>query len=154
MSALTTTAGAGLILSAGSVQRLNELHVSLTNPNFTPQRASVAHLATSSAAGVQFLAGVAVTVLGILGLTRTGIPLIMSSVGLLVLGCAITLSGTALASRMLKFRAGTRRHIGPDAPTGSGGNARTLSSTARRPTGLAPLLRAFRSPPLGGAGAR
>ena len=101
MSALTTAAGAGLILSAGSVQRLNELQANLTSP--TPQRASVAHAATSSAAGVQFLAGVAVTVLGILGLTRTGNPLIMSSVGLLVLGCAITLSGTALASRMLRL---------------------------------------------------
>ena len=102
MSALVTAAGAGLILSAGSVQRLNEVQTNLAS-NVTPQRASVAHAATSSAAGVQFLAGVAVTVLGILGLTRTGAPLILSSVGLLVLGCAITLSGTALASRMLRL---------------------------------------------------
>lgn len=103
MAALTTAAGVGLILSAGSVQRLNEVQTNLANPNVTPQRASVAHIATSSAAGVQFLAGLAVTILGILGLTRTGFPLIMSTVGLLVLGCAITLSGTALASRMLRL---------------------------------------------------
>jgi hypothetical protein len=103
MSSLTTAAGAGLILSAGSVQRLNEVQAHLVEPNLTPQRASVARVATSSAAGVQFLAGVAVTILGILGLTRTGLPLVMSSVGLLVLGCAITLSGTALASRMLRL---------------------------------------------------
>jgi hypothetical protein len=103
MPALVTAAGAGLILSAGSMQRLNEVQANLANPNFTPQRASVAHIATSSAASVQFLAGVAVTILGILGLTRTGFPLVMSSVGLLVLGCAITLSGTALASRLLRL---------------------------------------------------
>jgi hypothetical protein len=103
MSALTTAAGAGLILSAGSVQRLNEFQASLAGPELAAQRASVARIATSSAAGVQFLAGVAVTVLGILGLTRTGVPMIMSAVGLLVLGCAITLSGTALASRMQRL---------------------------------------------------
>jgi len=103
MPALTTAAGAGLILSAGSVQRLNEVQANLANPEFAAERASVARIATSSAAGVQFLAGVAVTVLGILGLTRTGVPLIMSAVGLLVLGCAITLSGTALASRMQRL---------------------------------------------------
>jgi hypothetical protein len=103
MSALVTAAGAGLLLSAGSMQRLNEVQANIVNPNVTAQGASVARIATSSAAGVQFLAGLAVTILGILGLTRTGSPLIMSSVGLLLLGCALTLSGTALASRMLKF---------------------------------------------------
>ena len=103
MPALVTAAGAGLILSAGSVQRLNEVQANLANPNFSQQRASVAHIATSGAASVQFLAGVAVTILGILGLTRTGFPLVMSSVGLLVLGCAITLSGTAVASRLLRL---------------------------------------------------
>ena len=103
MPALTTAAGAGLILSAGSVQRLNEVQIGITNPNVTAQGASVARIATSHAAGVQFLAGVAVTILGILGLTRTGLPLTLSSVGLLVLGCALTLSGTALASRMLRL---------------------------------------------------
>jgi hypothetical protein len=103
MPALVTAAGAGLILSAGSVQRLNEVQSNLASPELAAQRASVARIATSSAAGVQFLAGVAVTVLGILGLTRTGVPWIMSTVGLLVLGCAITLSGTALASRMQRL---------------------------------------------------
>ena len=50
---------------------------------------------------------VAVTVLGILGLTRTGIPMLMSAVGLLVLGCAITLSGTALAGADYVATSGT-----------------------------------------------
>jgi hypothetical protein len=108
MSALVTAAGAGLIVSSGSVQRLNEVQVGLASPEFAAQRASVARIATTSAAGAQFLAGVAVTVLGILGLTGKGAPLLMSSVGLLVLGCAITLSGTALASRMVKLVQGGR----------------------------------------------
>jgi hypothetical protein len=54
-------------------------------------------------ANTQFLAGVAVVVLGIVGLVRAGDPFILSAVGLLILGAAITLSGTALASRMLKL---------------------------------------------------
>jgi hypothetical protein len=103
LPALTTLGGAALILSAGAAQRLNELQASLTNPNPTPQGQAITHIAVSSAATSQFLAGVAVVVLGIVGLVRVGDPIIMSAIGLLVLGAAITLSGTALASRMLKL---------------------------------------------------
>lgn len=106
MSALVTTAGAGLILSAGWKQRLSEVQANLATSETAAQDASVSRIATGSAAGAQFLAGIAVTVLGIIGLTGAGVPMIMSSVGLLVLGCAITLSGTALASRMLRLMQG------------------------------------------------
>lgn len=106
MPALTTAAGAGLILSSGWKQRLSEVQTDLASTEAAAQEASVSRIATGSAAGAQFLAGIAVTVLGIIGLTGAGIPMIMSAVGLLVLGCAITLSGTALASRMLRLMQG------------------------------------------------
>lgn len=103
MPALTTAAGAGLILSSGWKQRLSEVQATVASTEAAAQEASITRIATGSAAGAQFLAGIAVTVLGIIGLTGAGIPMIMSAVGLLVLGCAITLSGTALASRMLRL---------------------------------------------------
>jgi hypothetical protein len=107
LAALTTTGGAALILSAGVVQRLNELQASLVNPEASASVRSVTRMAVFSAASGQFLAGVAVIVLGILGLVRVGNPVILSAVGILVLGAAITLSGTALASRLLQlFRRG------------------------------------------------
>lgn len=102
LSALVVVGGVALILSAGTVQRLNELHASLSSPDAGPQAQSVANLAASNASSGQFLAGIAAAVLGILGLV--GIyPIILSAVGLLVLGAAITFSGTALAGRLLKI---------------------------------------------------
>jgi hypothetical protein len=103
LPALTTVGGAAVILSAGAAQRLNEVQASLETPNATVQGQAIARMALSGAANSQFLAGVAVVVLGIVGLVRVGDPVILSAVGILVLGAAITLSGTALASRMLKL---------------------------------------------------
>jgi hypothetical protein len=103
LPALTTAGGAALILSAGVVQRLNELQASLVNPDVSAPVRSVTRMAVFSAASGQFLAGVAVVVLGILGLVRVGDPVILSAVGILVLGAAITFSGTALASRLLQL---------------------------------------------------
>jgi hypothetical protein len=60
-------------------------------------------MAVFSASSGQFLAGIAVVVLGILGLVRAGNPVILSAVGILVLGAAITFSGTALATRLLQL---------------------------------------------------
>ena len=103
LAALVTTGGVALILSAGTVQRLNELQASLANPEASPQAQSVTGMAVSNAASGQFLAGIAAAVLGIVGLVGVGNPITLSAIGLLILGAAITFSGTALASRMLKL---------------------------------------------------
>lgn len=99
MPALVITGGAGLILSAGAVQRLNDVHAEAFGVADTARR--VARTAISSAAGGQVLAGLGAVALGILALVGVGDPAILTTVGLLVLGSAITLSGTALSGKML-----------------------------------------------------
>lgn len=99
MPALVITGGAGLILSAGAVQRLNDVHAEAFGLGDTARR--VARTAISSAAGGQVLAGLGALALGILALVGVGDPAILTTVGLLVLGSAITLSGTALSGKML-----------------------------------------------------
>jgi hypothetical protein len=103
LPALTTVGGAALILSAGAVQRLNEIQASIASPEATAPVQSVTRMAVFSASSGQFLAGIGVVVLGILGLVRAGNPVILSAVGILVLGAAITFSGTALATRLLQL---------------------------------------------------
>jgi hypothetical protein len=101
MPVLVITGGAGLVLSAGAVQRLNDMRATALDIGHTPRM--VARTALSSAAAGQMLAGIGAGTLGILALIGVGAPAILTSVGLLVLGAAITLSGTALSGKMLSL---------------------------------------------------
>jgi hypothetical protein len=56
-----------------------------------------------AAVGTQVLAGIAAIVLGILGLILVGQAANLTLVGLLVLGGSVTLTGTALAGRLLRL---------------------------------------------------
>ena len=91
MGALVITGGAGLLMSVGVVSR-----VTLASEIDRP-------LATSSATAAHLLAGGAAIVLGILALTNAGASAVLTTVGLLVLGCSLMLSGTALSSAMLRL---------------------------------------------------
>lgn len=99
MPALVITGGAALVLSAGAVQRINDIRAEAFG--FSPTARAVTRTAVSSAAAGQVLAGLGAGALGVLALVGVGDPAILTTVGLLVLGSAITLSGTALSGKML-----------------------------------------------------
>lgn len=101
MPALVIIGGAGLILSAGAVQRLNDMRSEALGVGHTERM--VARTAVSSAAAGQVLAGLGAVTLGILALVGVGDAQILTTVGMLVLGAAITLSGTALSGKMLNL---------------------------------------------------
>lgn len=101
MPALVIVGGAALILSAGAVERLNDIRAGAFGVGATAR--SVARTAVSSAAAGQVLAGLGAITLGILALVRVGDPAVLTTVGLLVLGAAITLSGTALSGKLLNL---------------------------------------------------
>src|SRR5215472_6231280 len=98
---LVITGGAGLILSAGAVQRLNDMRSDLLGVGRSER--AIASSAVSSAAAGQVLAGLGAGTLGILALVGVGDPIVLTTVGMLVLGSAITLSGTALSGKMLNL---------------------------------------------------
>jgi hypothetical protein len=109
---MVISGGAALLMTAGTVQRLNNLKLTVAEPSQSAQR--VLHAATSGAAGGQFLAGIAAIVLAIIALASmpaagAAVAGAMSSwltltlIGLLVIGVAITLSGGSLASRMVEM---------------------------------------------------
>lgn len=92
MGALVITGGAGLILSAGVVSRIQRLEAGAAQA-----------IAGSSAAAAHLLAGLAAVVLGILALTNSGSSAVLSTVGLLVLGGSLTLSGTSITTMVLRL---------------------------------------------------
>lgn len=93
--------GAGLMLSPGSFQRLNNLRMQVAGIEDSLQALSRA--AVTSALTAQVLAGLAAVVLGILALTVPTSATALMQVGLIVLGVALALSGTALTGRMLRL---------------------------------------------------
>lgn len=101
MPALVITGGAGLILSAGTVSRMNDIRA--TAFEIDDATRSIARTAVSGAAGGQILTGLGAITLGILALVGVGDPAILTTVGLLVLGAALTFSGTALSGWMLSL---------------------------------------------------
>ncbi|HTW33120.1 MAG TPA: hypothetical protein VMD53_00775 [Rhizomicrobium sp.] len=104
--AAVITVGAGLILSAGSFQRLNNLRMQVSGLADFAQALSRA--AVTSALTSQVLAGLAAIVLGILALSVPGSSGSLMQVGLIVLGVALAMSGTALTGRVLRlFSPGT-----------------------------------------------
>ena len=91
--AVVIAGGAALMLSAGVVNRMQAM-TTLSTPS-------------SSAAAAHLLAGLAAVVLGILALTNAGATMVLTTVGLLVLGASLMLSGTAMSTAMLRlFRHG------------------------------------------------
>jgi hypothetical protein len=104
LPALVIIGGAGLILAAGAVHRMHSLRAAQMGD---PIVQAVTGATVTSAAAGQVLAGIGVTVLGIIALMSINYGLVLSLVGLLVMGSAITLSGTALSTKMLSlFRRG------------------------------------------------
>jgi hypothetical protein len=113
MPALVITGGAALILTAGSLQRLNRLKVTTAEKGKGSE--NVLRATTSGAAGGQLLSGVAAIVLGIIAFASMPSTVAMGAahmggnwltlvlVGLLVLGSSIMLSGGALVGRLTQM---------------------------------------------------
>jgi len=93
MAALVITGGGALIMSTGAVTASTE----------TATRGVVVTTAVSSAAGSHLIAGIAGVVLGILALTHPTLSGVLSSVALIVLGAALTFSGSAVSTMMLRL---------------------------------------------------
>lgn len=124
LPALVITGGAALMLSAGSVQRLNNLK--LTAADEADPTLQVTHAATAGVVAGQVLSGIAAAVLGIIALASlhtsaaagaataaSGAPiwLILTLVGLLVLGASQMLTGGSLVSRFVQMFGGSREHM-------------------------------------------
>lgn len=87
--------GGALLLGSGAAMDLG----SFGAPGADPRFAHLARQASVAASGTQALVGVGAIVLGILALVGLD-PLMLTLVGLLVLGAAVLVSGTAVSSRM------------------------------------------------------
>jgi hypothetical protein len=101
MPSLVIVGGVGLMLSAGAMAQVNDRRTAAME--ISPAARGLARAAVSSAVGGQVLAGLAAVVLGIVALAGAANTLILTTVGLLVLGAAITLSGTALSGKLLSL---------------------------------------------------
>ena len=107
--------GSALVLSSGSFRQLyvlrgQLLHAAAPGSHSGPELL-VGQMASGSA-GVQLLAGLGAIVLGVLAVAGLR-PTVLTLAGLLVLGIAVLLSGTALSSLLLSFmrpaQSGSRR---------------------------------------------
>lgn len=111
LPSLVIAVGAALILSAGSVQRLNSLKMAAAETPALAQQ--VMRTATGGAAAGQLLAGIGAGVLGIIALASLpsaasagaagGAWLTLTLIGLLVLGSAIMMSGGSLLTRFVQM---------------------------------------------------
>ncbi|HEU4960861.1 MAG TPA: hypothetical protein VFT56_10675 [Sphingomonas sp.] len=106
LPALIIVGGVGLMLSAGTTQRLNDLQLAAVGHDDMARR--VTRDAMTGAAAAQTLGGLAAMVLGILSLVSVS-PLAaagfgtLPQVGMLVLGTATALSGGALAGKATRI---------------------------------------------------
>lgn len=109
LPSLVIAGGAAVMLTAGSIRRLNDLKVEAAESGDAAQR--VMHAATSGAAASQILAGVAAVVLGIIALASTPTAataggatwMTLSLVGLLVLGASTMMGGGSLTGRLVQM---------------------------------------------------
>lgn len=101
MASLVIAGGAGLILSAGALDRLKDARV--FDGTMPSRPSSLTRQAMMGAEGTQVLAGIGAGALGIIALTNLASPAapVLVQVGLLTLGVALTFAGSALSSRML-----------------------------------------------------
>jgi hypothetical protein len=94
------TGGALVLLSSGAVAEMNEHRFHSTD--LSEGGRGLAMASFSGAATIQFLAGAAATVLGILALTGNA-PLMFSQIALLVLGSALIMGTSATGTLIRMF---------------------------------------------------
>ncbi|HEY2050170.1 MAG TPA: hypothetical protein VGH03_12570 [Caulobacteraceae bacterium] len=100
LASLVLVGGAGLMFSAGSVREMNEISAVMNQLAGAPRR--ISRSAVSSATSAQVFCGLAAFTLGILALIPwVGATPVLIMVGLLVLGSAEMLIGSALSGRLL-----------------------------------------------------
>lgn len=98
ISALIIAGGAGLMMSAGTLHRLNDLQLMTNRASDFGRR--LRHESMTSAAIAQMLGGIAALVLGILSLLAVGATYgTLAEVGMIVLGVAAAIGGGALAGK-------------------------------------------------------
>jgi hypothetical protein len=103
MPALVITGGVGLILSAGTTQRLNDLRMISDGASETTRH--LMHQAVEGSAVAQALGGIGALVLGILALVAVPPAAAagygsLTQIGILVLGATIAIAGGALTGRL------------------------------------------------------
>lgn len=103
LPAAVIATGGMMLLTAAGVQRMNEMRATMAGASDNAQRLMMA--ASSGAAAFQILAAIAAIVLGILALSSTAHVMAFTLAGLLVLGIAIALSGTAITGSLTRFLA-------------------------------------------------
>lgn len=90
--------GGTLLIGSGTTSRMNSLVMEHNQSSQFTRK--VTREAVEAAAGVQILIGIGAVVLGILGLTGID-PLILSLVGVLSIGAADLISGSAVSGRLM-----------------------------------------------------
>lgn len=106
LPALIITGGIGLVLSAGTAQRLNDLHLASAGHDGMARR--ISHDAMTGGAIAQMLGGIGAVVLGILSLVAVGAAAAegfgtLPQVGMLVLGVAAAFAGGALTGKSTRL---------------------------------------------------
>jgi hypothetical protein len=89
--------GALLLLTAGTMLEIHALRTRFASET----ESAVMGAGVTGGAGLQFLAGAAAIVLGIIGLTPGVTGVVLSTVGLLVLGGALTMNASAMTGNSL-----------------------------------------------------
>lgn len=103
LPALIITGGTGLLLSAGSTQRLNDLRMEAQGNSQSARK--IARQAAEGGVIAQTIGGIAAIVLGILALVATPAAAAagfgtLAQVGILVLGVTTAIAGGALSGKM------------------------------------------------------
>jgi len=101
LAAAVIVVGASLLLTAGAVERLNQVPLQATGSEMARE---LEQFAVSSAVAAQLLVGIAAIVLGIVALVSTAAFMAsLTLIALLVLGASLMLTGTALAGGVMRL---------------------------------------------------
>jgi hypothetical protein len=102
ISAAVIVGGALLLLTAGTLLEINSLRQRVS----TVPEMGTSHVVSAGVmggAGMQFLAGAATIVLGIIALSPGGGGALLAAVALLVLGGALAVNALSLTGRLMGF---------------------------------------------------
>lgn len=101
LAATVIAVGGAMIVAASGMRHLNAVRLH-TGPA-SPVVQQVTHAASANAAHAEALAGIAGIVLGIVALSTPAHGAVLTAVGLLVLGAALTVNGATLTGRTARM---------------------------------------------------
>ena len=98
LAATVIAVGGAMVVAAGGMQRLNAVRV-----QSSPVAQHVTHVASANAANAEALCGIAGIVLGIVALASPTHGAVLTLIGLLVLGAALTVNGATMTGRVARM---------------------------------------------------